>query len=121
LIQAFDMYYSISKYLGNCYLHFCFCFFLFSVPFLGLAQHQCQNTCLMCVRTWVPFPALITSTHKNYDPKPISKFIFFQTFEVQLVYWEFFSNISKYFASTCGLAKSAYSALSKCNIICMLS
>jgi hypothetical protein len=39
--------------------------------------------------TWMPFPALITSTHKNYDPKQISKFIFFKTLEVQLVFWEF--------------------------------
>jgi hypothetical protein len=47
--------------------------------------------------------------------------MFFQTLEEQLVYWEFFSNIGKYFATTCGLEKSAYSADSKCNILCMLS
>jgi hypothetical protein len=69
----------------------------------------------------VPFPALITSTHKNYDPKTISKFIFFQTLQVQLVYWEFLSNIGKYFATTCGLAKSVYFADSKCNILGILS
>jgi hypothetical protein len=73
------------------------------------------------MRTWVPFPALITSTHKNYYPTTISKFLFFQTLEVQLVYWEFLSNIGKYFDTTCGLAKNAYSVDSECTILCMLS
>jgi hypothetical protein len=51
------------------------------------------------------------SNHKHtqiYDPKKIYKFIFFQTLDVQLVYWEFFSNIGKYFATTCGLAECIF-------------
>jgi hypothetical protein len=67
--------------------------------------------------------AIPSTDHKHtrkYDPKTISKFIFFQTLEVQLVYWEFLSNIGKYFDATFGLAKSGYSADSKCNILCML-
>jgi hypothetical protein len=44
----------------------------FQSHFLG------QNTCLMCMRTWAPFPALITSTQESMIQKQFLNLYFFK-------------------------------------------